>query len=162
MYWYLKPQVIAAAMAVVALVGTHLVAYDLGKTAIEARWEAEKATTAVKLAEAEKQARQNERNMQAAADEFERQKREEIERLTDRHRVLVDSLRKRASRPVASVVPSNTGNAQSAQVCTGAELHREDAEFLVGEAARADQLRAELDACYQQYDKVKNYGTRTP
>lgn len=161
MYWHLRPQLIVAALAFVALLGTHFVAYDLGKDVITAEWDRAKAADAIRVAKAEEEARQTERNMQAAADEFERQKREEIERLTDRHRALVDSLRKRAARP-ASYVPSVAGDAQSAAVCTGAELHREDAEFLVGEAARADQLRAELEACYQQYDKVRHYGTRTP
>jgi hypothetical protein len=162
MYWAMRPQLIAAALALLMLIGTHLAAYDLGKDAIKADWEADKAAAALRLAKAEEAARENERNMQAAADEFERQKREEIERLTDKHRVLVDSLRQRPARPAVSNVPAAASNAQSAPVCTGAELHREDAEFLVREALRGDQLRAELEACYQQYDKVRNYGTRTP
>lgn len=162
MLWALRPWMVAAAMTVAALIGTHLVAFDLGKDAVKALWEADKAAAAIKLAEAERKARQTEHDMQAAADEYERQKREEIDRLTDKHRALVDSLRQRAARPANSNVPAVAGNAQSTPVCTGAELHREDAEFLAGEAARADRLRTELEACYQQYDKVRNYGTRTP
>jgi hypothetical protein len=37
---------------------------------------------------------------------------------------------------------------------TGAELSREDAGFLVGEAARADTLRAALTACYGYADAL--------
>jgi hypothetical protein len=45
----------------------------------------------------------------------------------------------------------------SRQACpgaTGAELSRPDAEFLVGEAARADQLRADLEACTGWIEEV--------
>ena len=38
---------------------------------------------------------------------------------------------------------------------TGAELSRSDAEFLVGEAARADEIRAGLAACYAVIDGVR-------
>lgn len=52
--------------------------------------------------------------------------------------------------------PSAT--APSAPACTGttgAELSRPDAEFLVGEASRADVLRAALQQCYGQYDAAR-------
>ncbi|MGI9143343.1 MAG: hypothetical protein ACR2IJ_09175 [Fluviibacter sp.] len=39
---------------------------------------------------------------------------------------------------------------------TGAELSRSDASFLVGEAARADEVRAGLIACYAVIDGVRN------
>ena len=38
---------------------------------------------------------------------------------------------------------------------TGAELSRSDAEFLVGEAARADEIRAGLAACYAVIDSTR-------
>lgn len=38
---------------------------------------------------------------------------------------------------------------------TGAELSREDAEFLTREAARADGLQAALKACYQYADELQ-------
>lgn len=38
---------------------------------------------------------------------------------------------------------------------TGAELSRPDAEFLVGESARADTIRAGLVACYQVIDATR-------
>ena len=60
----------------------------------------------------------------------------------------LDSLRKRPARP-AGGVPASPGDPVA---CTGAALHAEDAEFLVRESARADRLRADLDACRQAYD----------
>lgn len=50
-----------------------------------------------------------------------------------------------------SGAPAPVANCQGS---TGAELSREDAIFLVGEATRADELRAALSACYSAYDVV--------
>jgi hypothetical protein len=57
--------------------------------------------------------------------------------------------------------PERTGNlsAVSGRSCsgaTGAELSRSDAGFLVGEAARADEIRAGLIACYTVIDGVRH------
>ncbi len=56
---------------------------------------------------------------------------------------LLVSVRNRPSRVSEPAGPSCTG-------ATGAQLYRDDAEFLVREAARADELRASLDACQQR------------
>jgi hypothetical protein len=45
---------------------------------------------------------------------------------------------------------------------TGAELSRPDAIFLGGEAARADELRTALSACYAAYDSAIGPSIRTP
>ena len=64
----------------------------------------------------------------------------------------LDSLRNRPERPASAVggaVP--TGGAHPV-ACTGAQLFRADGEFLAREAARADQLRADLQTCQVAYD----------
>lgn len=61
------------------------------------------------------------------------------------------SLRNRPERP-ASDVPTDSSNGVA---CTGASLFRSDAEFLVWEAARADQLRIDLQACQAAYDATR-------
>lgn len=58
----------------------------------------------------------------------------------------ISELRKRPSRT------TEAGNGQSG---TGSSLFAEDAIFLTREAARADEIRAALDACYKQYDSLK-------
>lgn len=63
---------------------------------------------------------------------------------------LTDSLRNRPDRPASGGdVPQSPANPMA---CTGAGLYREDGAFLVGESARADQLRADLAACQAAYD----------
>lgn len=57
--------------------------------------------------------------------------------------------------------PERTGDlsavsGNSCQGTTGAELSRSDAGFLVGEAARADEIRAGLIACYVVIDGVRH------
>ena len=65
-----------------------------------------------------------------------------------------ERMRQRAERRPA---PSGASG-QAAATCqgtTGAELSRPDAEFLIGEATRADVQRAALGACYKAYDALK-------
>ncbi|HEX7852337.1 MAG TPA: hypothetical protein VF503_01415 [Sphingobium sp.] len=69
---------------------------------------------------------------------------------------LLEQLRARPPRTSASASASEgpTDGAALAGV-TGAQLFREDAEFLAGEAADADITRVALKACYAQYDLVR-------
>ena len=94
----------------------------------------------------EKVIREKEHQYQADADKIRKEKDAQINAINSQ---LVDSiaeLRKRTSR---------TDKATNGQSGTGATLFAEDAEFLIREAARADQIRAGLEACYKQYDYLK-------
>jgi hypothetical protein len=62
----------------------------------------------------------------------------------------LDSLRKRPARPAGSV-PASPGDPVG---CTGASLFAEDASAALREAARADRLRADLEACRAAYDNA--------
>ena len=64
---------------------------------------------------------------------------------------MLASLRNRATRAeqAASVIAGNGGT------CTGAELSKEDGEFLTREAARAETLRSELEGCYLRYENAR-------
>lgn len=72
-----------------------------------------------------------------------------------RHHAAVAGLRDRAERPA---VPASGAGAEACKGTTGAELSRPDGEFLAGEAARADELRAALERC--QGGDVATEGTR--
>lgn len=61
----------------------------------------------------------------------------------------LDSLHDRPDRPAGGAVPPPAADGLA---CTGAQLYRPDAEFLVRESTRADQLRAELATCHEAYD----------
>lgn len=65
-----------------------------------------------------------------------------------------DSLRERPERPERLAESAAAPNPAHPVACTGAQLYREDAAFLVREAHRADQLRADLAACQVAYDQA--------
>ena len=99
-------------------------------------------------------ARMKEISLTRQIEEQNHARQKEINDITNNHRRVVAGLRQRLSRPSSHSTP-NTNTAPT-ESCTGAELHREDGEFLAGEAARGDVLRSELAKCYEQYDKVRS------
>ena len=82
---------------------------------------------------------------QAAADQIRKDKDAQITSINAQLVDAISELRKR---------PSRAQDAANGQGGTGAALSAEDAEFLTGEAARADIIRTSLSACYQQYDSL--------
>lgn len=84
---------------------------------------------------------------QAAADQIEKEKNAQINAINARLADALISLRNRPSRP-------QTQASSSAACGTGATLYAEDGEFLIREAARADEIRSALQACYDQYDSI--------
>ena len=101
--------------------------------------------TAYKL-EQETETRKKEAEQQAATDEIRKAKDAQIRDINDKLVDAISELRKRSSRT------EQTSNGQN---CNGTGLYAEDAEFLIREASRADQIRVALNACYQQYDATK-------
>lgn len=66
-----------------------------------------------------------------------------------------DALRKLRDRPARPAnLPGGAGSG-TGNSCTGRELYREDAEFLVREAAAADVLRAERDTCRARFESYQ-------
>ena len=94
---------------------------------------------------AEKTIRDKEHQYQADADKIRKEKDAQIKVINNQLVNAVSELRKR---------PSRTAEASNGQNCNGTRLFAEDAEFLVREAARADEIRVGLEACYKQYDSV--------
>jgi hypothetical protein len=78
-----------------------------------------------------------------------------VDRLT---RSILGSVQARDTRPPAP--DADTGRGPTAgdapRFGTGAELYREDSQFLIGEAARADQIRTALRTCTAQYNAVRH------
>lgn len=95
---------------------------------------------------AEKTLRDKEHQYQADADQIRKDKDAQIKAINNQLVDAISELRKR---------PSRTEQASNGQSCNGASLYAEDAEFLVREAARADEIRIALQSCYKQYDSIK-------
>jgi len=147
---------IGAVVTLVLLAGAWWKGYGSGKENVQRDWDADRAQQQMAHTKMLGLVRKAEQQLQQAADQHQKEKRHALDRLTRQHRAVLDSLRDRPQRPAAAgAVSGGAGSPKGQPGCTGAELHREDAEFLVGEAARADTLRAELEACYAGYDAVK-------
>jgi len=95
---------------------------------------------------AEKTIRDKEHTYQADADQIRKDKDAQIKVINTQLVNAISELRKR---------PSRTAEAGNGQGCNGASLFAEDSEFLIREAARADEIRVGLEACYKQYDSIK-------
>lgn len=119
-----------------------------GSNAADTRWTARIEKERV---ESLLKARAKEQEMQ---DAFNAAQKKQAARLADTRRnldVALDSLRDRPERPGGVPETARAG-------CTGAngaELSRSDSGFLSREAARADDIRAGLEACYSAVDSVK-------
>src|SRR5690606_21753895 len=78
-----------------------------------------------------------------------KKKDEELKDINNKYAALANSLQQRPRREDNSNTPG------SASTCTGAELLREDGEFLAREAARADRILKERDYYYEQYRRAR-------
>ena len=95
---------------------------------------------------AEKTIRDKEHQYQSDADKIRKDKDAQIKAINNQLVDAVSELRRR---------PSRATEASTGQGCNGARLYAEDSEFLVREAARADEMRVSLQTCYKQYDALK-------
>jgi hypothetical protein len=94
----------------------------------------------------EKVIRDKEHQYQSQADQIRIEKDAQIKAINTQLVDAISELRKR---------PSRTEQTSNGQNCNGASLYAEDAEFLVREASRADEIRIALTSCYKQYDSIK-------
>lgn len=141
----LNPWVILGIVAM--LIGTATGGYIWGDSNRNTAWLAKTETDKRKSIE---QALATERANQERANAAIRTQAAEQAAINNRLRADLAGLRNRPERPAnlsAVSITRCTG-------ATGAQLSRSDAEFLVGESARADEIRAGLAACYAVIDST--------
>lgn len=140
--------ILGALVAAIALIGT---GYGSGRSHERLAWEArigEERAAAVEIA------RTQEHQLQEAANNALRKQNAALGRINAGLRDDLNGLRNRPER--RDPVPGGARVACAGG--TGAELSREDAGFLAGEAAHADELRAGLEACYAVIDAMNKKG----
>lgn len=143
-----------ALVLTVLLAATHWKAYHAGTQAVEHRWSIQRAKDAAALADAHVHAREIEQTLRQQHDTQLRKARDEENRIRTQRDALAASLRNRpAARADVSTAPADSTDASVG--CTGAQLARPDAEFLVGYAADAAQLHAALNQCTALYDAAR-------
>lgn len=68
---------------------------------------------------------------------------------------VIAGLQQRATRAESQALRYNTNTSCPSTALTAAELPREDAEFLVREAARADSITKERNFYYEEYERAR-------
>jgi hypothetical protein len=94
---------------------------------------------------AEKVIREKEHEYQAESDKIRKDKDAQIKVINNQLVDAISGLRSRSSSATKTI---------NGQDCNGQTLSAPDAEFLIREAARADEIRVALKACYEQYDTI--------
>lgn len=114
----------------------------------------------IKNKDAADAARTREQELQVAADKFRSDAYVQINRLRGERDAAIDGLRSRPPRPAAATngagLSAPTGPGAEAQGCTGAQLYRPDAEFLVGIASDYDELRLEYNKLWDIYQRARS------
>jgi hypothetical protein len=150
----LNLRVWAAILIAVALAASHWKAYKLGQTGVRAEWDAEKLDTAQQTLRLLEKNAATTAALQDNADSLRRTKNAQITRLNADLATALAGLQNRPDRPSAGSVPTDTGAGPNPG-CTGAQLFRPDAGFLVRESARADKLLADLAQCQAANDQAR-------
>ena len=149
---FLNPRFWIGLALVAVLAWSHGFAYQAGRVNVRAQWDKERAELVAAALAAEQTARATEQTLQAEADTLTKAKNAQIEKLNRGLAAALNGLRDRKNRPDPGSVPAVAGTGGG---CTGASLWRDDAGFLVREAARADGLLAQLQACQTQYQAAR-------
>lgn len=126
-----------------------------GKAKVTQQWDKEKKQIAEAVAAELERVRAKETKIQATADKQRKAKNEELRIVTARSAAIIDGLRKRPERGDRAEVPQSAGTGQTTNGCTASELFRQDAEYFVREAARAERIRVELLSCYASMDMIR-------
>jgi len=92
------------------------------------------------------------KDMQADADKLKEDKYAKIEANNVQLSADYKRLQLRANRPSPEKLPNTL---LGGETCTARELYKEDAEFLTGEAARAESVLIERDYYYERYESAR-------
>lgn len=118
------------------------------RNAVQDALGAQRAIYEAKVLEESAKAQETSISLLNSALEDLKRKDEELKNINDKYASLSRSLQQRPSREDSPSAPRDSLS------CTGAELLREDGEFLAGEAARADRILKERDYYYEQYRRA--------
>jgi hypothetical protein len=108
-----------------------------------------KASYAASEARVIQQYRDKEIRLQEASNALRKDKDAQIQSINTRLADAIGRLQQRESRG------NSSDSARACSAANGSHLSREDAEFLTREAARADEAVTRLNACVQQYNKLR-------
>lgn len=118
-------------------------------------WDKERAlgnlrtTYAVQVAEAKTKTIEAESKLREQKVVSDAKREKDVSELERKHAIAVKRLQQRPSRPAPGTIT------ETVYSCTGAQLYREDGQFLRGEALRADQAVIDRDYYYNAYEQAR-------
>ena len=146
-------RVFAAIFLALTLTATHWRAYTRGEKTVQAEWDTAKLQQTSAQLVAEQAARTKEQDLQTTTDQLRKTQNAKIIQLgidLDAARAAVRLLHS-TPRPADYAAPA----AGTGAACGAASLFTEDADFLIGVAGEADQLRIAYQRCATQYDAAR-------
>ncbi len=150
----LNPRVIAGILVLLLLAATHWKAYVSGEKNILAKWDADKLLQAEAYKQALQYSIKESKVLQSHSDKIQAKKDEQAKIISAKLATALNELRNRESRE--NNPSDNSTSVGTKRSCSGADLYREDADFLVREASSADRVKVELQECQQKYNKVRD------
>ncbi len=147
-------RLVLAGILIVTVIATHWKAYVMGTKSVKAEWDRAKVE---QLEEDKKLLQMSIKDSKMLQDKSNQIQQEKYEKLKKNNATLstnLDQLRTRQGRDEA--ITSDSSPIKSGRGCTGADLHREDAEFLVREASAADEVKINLQECQIKYNSIRN------
>ena len=140
---------VMALACALAAVWAYRVGAEHGRARVQAKWDAERAAHARALIATIEERDRATAAMAARTEALKREYKRETDRIVaDRDRLLASLRDRPTTRAGDTGVPEGAAAGVADRAgCTGAHLSRPDSYFLIGEAARADQLRVALRAC---------------
>lgn len=135
-------KIMACVAVLVALWGIH--EWDVS---VQVKKATQKYETAI--VESKKRTERAARALEASFVKAEKEKDEKINRISDDLTSAIGRLQQRPKRPNTIVVASDP------VPCTGAELYKEDGEFLTREAARAERVLEERNYFWNRYEEAR-------
>ena len=141
-----NPMLILA--VVLAFVANGFFWHAKGSNGADTRWTAK---IEKERADATQAARETEKRWQEAANAQTKQHQAKISAVRRNLDVALDGLRDRPERPVDLPATARA----DCKDANGAELSGANSRFLAGLGARADEIRAGLDACYAYADSLR-------
>ena len=144
---------VAAFIGLACWYGYNLV-YDRGAASVQVKWDAEKRDVAEQSAKVASDALATTKSLSDTIESIRSDTNAQVATLNATVANAVIGLRNRPARDSAGSVPRDptTGAASGA---TGADLLRQDSEFLIRESARADRLRLQLVQCQTGYNAAR-------
>ena len=137
-----RAKIIASVVVLAALWAFH--EYDKAQAVQEVRKEL--------VAKSKEYAERSERATKALEASLRSERVQKDAKIADIERNLRSAIKRLHDRPVRHNVVTVT---EIREACTGAQLYREDGEFLAREAARAERILEERNFYWQQYENAR-------